>query len=344
MLEKPDVHEEELIGMLLAEYGVRGKTIAFLPLGADLNTAVYCVQSIEGAKYFLKLRRGEFNPAAVEVPKYLYDIGIPQIIPPIAAKSGLLSVEFPPFRTTLSRYVSGKDGFEKKLSDRQWVEFGAALKKFHTAVIPPAITAGIPRETFSPRWRDIVRLSLQRVRTETFPEPVAAKMAAVLKNKGGETIALVERTERLAGMLQKNPPAYILCHADIHGWNLLLADEEAFYMVDWDTLIFAPKERDLMFIGDGLEGNGRTPREEEALFYQGYGPTRIDPIAIAYYRYERVLEDIAVYCGQLLNSVSGGEDREQAFLFFSSIFLPDSPLAIAYAADTAVNGGINNIP
>jgi len=229
--------------------------------------------------------------------------------------------------------VEGHNGFEKSLSDQQWVEFGAALKRFHTADIPMAITSSIQREKFSPQWRDTVKMFLERIEEETFDEPVAVEMAAFLKIKGGETLELVKRAEQFAQMLQEQPPEFILCHADIHAWNLLIDDNDTFYMVDWDTLIFAPKERDLMFVGGGLGGNGHTPQEEEALFYQGYGQTQIDPIAMAYYRYERIIEDIAVYCGQIFLSDEGGEDREQSLEYLKSIFLPNSTIEIACQSD-----------
>jgi spectinomycin phosphotransferase len=124
-----------------------------------------------------------------------------------------------------------------------------------------------------------------------------------------------------------------LCHADIHAWNLLIADDDALYMVDWDTLIFAPKERDLMFIGGGLGGNGRTPQEEETLFYQGYGPANINQIALAYYRYERIIEDIGVYCQQIFLSDEGREDRPQAVEYLKSNFRPNGTIAVACQSD-----------
>jgi spectinomycin phosphotransferase len=204
---------------------------------------------------------------------------------------------------------------------------------FHTADIPSTITSGIQREKFSPQWRDTVKMFLERIKEEIFNEPVAVEMAAFLKIKGDETLELVKRAERFAQMLQEQPPEFILCHADIHAWNFLIDDNGTFYMVDWDTLIFAPKERDLMFVGGGLGGNGHTPQEEEALFYQGYGQTQIDPIAMAYYRYERIIEDIAVYCGQIFLSDEGGEDRKQSLEYLKSNFLPNSMIEMACQSD-----------
>ena len=98
--------------------------------------------------------------------------------------------------------------------------------------------------------------------------------------------------------------------------------------------ILAPKERDLMYAGGGQFGKARLPVEEERLFYRGYGQTPIDPDALAYYGYERIVEDIAVYCEQLLRSNAGGVDREQALRYLMSNFEPKGTIEIAYRADT----------
>jgi spectinomycin phosphotransferase len=154
-----------------------------------------------------------------------------------------------------------------------------------------------------------------------------------LKIKKDETLELIGRTEQYAQMLLEQRPKFILCHADIHGWNLLIDNNEALYIVDWDTLIFAPKERDLMFIGGGLGDSGYTPQEEETMFYQGYGRTDINQIAIAYYRCERIIEDIAVYCEQIFLSDEGGEDRKESLENVKSNFLPNGTIEMAYQSN-----------
>jgi spectinomycin phosphotransferase len=333
MLEKPDLEDEKITNCLKQEYGLAVTGIAFLPLGADLNTAVYRATTRNETTYFVKLRRGEFDEAAVAVPKYLNELGIKQIIPPLTSQSGQLCVSLPPFKVILYPYVVGHDGYERPLSDQQWVEFGAALKSFHMAAIPSAITNSIRRESFSPWWRETVKMFLERIENEAFAEPVAAETAAFLQSKRKETLDLVQRAEWLAQQLQAQSPEFILCHADIHAWNLLITENDALYMVDWDTLIFAPKERDLMFVGGGLGGHGRSPQEEETLFYQGYGQSEINQIALAYYRYERIIEDIAVYCKQLLLSDEGGADRPQSLENVKSNFRPNGTIAIARHSD-----------
>jgi spectinomycin phosphotransferase len=80
-------------------------------------------------------------------------------------------------------------------------------------------------------------------------------------------------------------------------------------------------------------GAERTPQEEETLFYRSYGQTQIDPIALAYYRYERIIEDIAVFCEQIFLTDEGGDDREQSFHSLRSNFLPNNTIEIAYQSD-----------
>jgi spectinomycin phosphotransferase len=333
MLTKPKLEDAEISKCLQDAYGLMVKEILFLPLGADLNTAVYRVTTNHAADYFLKLRRQEFNEATVLVPKHLADLGIKQVIAPLATQAGNLWASLASFQVILYPYIEGNNGIEAKLSDHQWIEFGATLKRFHTANIPPEIASDVRRETFSSKWRETVKRFLGRIENEVFGEPVASEMALFLRSKSREVLKIVRRAEDLACLLQRQSLEYILCHADIHGWNLFIAQDGALYVVDWDTLLFAPKERDLMFIGAGIGDSGRTPLEEEALFYKGYGQTNINQAAIAYYRYERVIEDIGVYCEQIFLSDEGGEDRIQSFEYLKSIFLPNGPIERACEFD-----------
>jgi spectinomycin phosphotransferase len=333
MLEKPDLHDEQIIACLQNEYGLRAVQVAFLPLGADRDTAVYRAVADDETPYFVKLRQGVFDETSVALPKCLSDQGIVQIIAPLATKAGQLWTNLDAFRLILYPFVEGHDGYEIDLSDRHWVDFGAALKRIHTAAVPPALIRRIQQETFSPQWREIVKTFLGRVEDEAFDDPAAGKLAALLRARHDQILDLVGRAERLARALLSRPLEFILCHSDIHAGNILMDANGAFYIVDWDNPILAPKERDLMFVGGGQMGAGHTPQEEETLFYRGYGQTQIDPTALAYYRYERIIEDIAVFCEQIFLTDEGGKDREQSFLYLASNFVPNGVLEIAYRSD-----------
>ena len=51
-------------------------------------------------------------------------------------------------------------------------------------------------------------------------------------------------------------------------------------MVDWDGLLLAPRERDLMFVAG----------EEWTRFLEGYGPAALDRTVLAYYRAARAAD------------------------------------------------------
>ncbi|MEO8391703.1 MAG: aminoglycoside phosphotransferase family protein [Chloroflexota bacterium] len=334
MLEKPALEDAEIVACLRDQYRLEIVEVTFLPLGADANTAVYRVVAADQTPYFLKLRSGAFDEASVLLPRFLHEQGIPQIIAPIATTSGQLWGHLDAldgFKVLLSPFIEGQNGWDVDLSDRQWIEFGAALKAVHIAQVPPTLISRVPRETYSPKWREIVRGFQAQVEQETFADPISAELAALLKDKRPVIDDLISRAERLGQMLQSNPPETVICHADLHMGNLLITATGDFYIVDWDTPILAPKERDLMFIGGGI---GRLDSAQEiALFYQGYGQTQIDPVALAYYRYERIIEDIAAYCQQLFLSDEGGQDREQGLHQLSGQFLPDDVIEVAYRTD-----------
>ena len=247
--------------------------------------------------------------------------------------TGRLWADLDAFKVILYPFVEGRDGYEAVLTERQWIELGAALRRIHALQVPSALARRIRRETYSPQWREMVKGFLARVEQGGFDEPVAARVAALLRDRRDQILDLVGRAGRLARALEARPREFVLCHSDLHAGNVLVDPGGALYLVDWDEPILAPRERDLMYPGGGQGFVGRTPGEEERLFYRGYGPAEVDPAALAYYRYERIVQDIAVFCQQLLSSDGGGRDREQSLRYLASNFAPRGTIEIAYGSD-----------
>ena len=329
MLEKPDLPDRLIISQLQQAYELRVSQLSFLPVGADVNTAVYRVVTLEETAYFLKLRKGSFDDISVTVSLFLRAQGNQAIIAPLETVAGQPWASLGDFKMILYPYVEGQDGYEVELSEGQWRVFGAALRGVHTAQVPPALGRLIPRESFSPKGRELVNLFQVQVGRESFEDPTAAKLAAFMQAKRGEISLLVEKAEDLANALQARSLELVLCHADIHAGNLLLGANAALYIVDWDNPIFSPKERDLALIGGSAIWNSD---QIEALFYDGYGQAEIDPLALAYYRYERIIQDISAFCQQLLLTRDGGKDREQSLMYLTSQFLPEHEVELAFAS------------
>jgi len=56
------------------------------------------------------------------------------------------------------------------------------------------------------------------------------------------------------------------------------------FVIDWDEVMLAPKERDFIFI--------REPQADA--FWEGYGQREIDWILLSYFLWERVMQDVIV--------------------------------------------------
>jgi spectinomycin phosphotransferase len=326
---EPDLPAERLVAFVGQRWGVVATGVRFLPIG-DVLSAHYRVEA--GRPYFLKLRRGGLAEAPVAVPRLLAEQGIRYVIAPLLTRTGRLIAELDGYAATLCRYVEGRTGFQRDLSDSDWIELGAALRAVHAARLPAALADRLPREDYCPRWREAALRFLDGTAVATAPgDPVAAGLAALLAEQAGVIRHLAERAGRLAGVLRARPPPPVLCHSDIHAGNVPICHTGAghrLHVIDWDEPVLAPKERDLMFIGAGVGGRWNRPREAE-LFYQGYGPADVDPAAIAYYRHERIVVDVVQFCREILLPGTPAADRERALAKLASAFGPGSVTEIA---------------
>jgi len=333
VLEKPNIEDERISACLQADYGLRISLIAFLPLGGDLSTAVYRVVGEAGTPYFCKLKRGVFDEVSVQLPRFLSEQGIAQIIPPLLTNTGALWAELDEFHLILFPFVEGTSGFEVELSERQWADFGAALQQIHATRLPPSLRHKIRKESYLPERRDICRNILARLDEETFDDPVTMGLAAFLLPRHAMVLDLIGRAERLARTLASRPVDIVLCHSDIHPGNLFLDSKGSLFIVDWDYPILAPKECDLMFIGGGQGFVARTAQEEETFFYRAYDRSSLDPLALAYYRCERNLYDMSVECTRIFSSTLGQQDRTRSLEIITWLFLPESSIEIALRAE-----------
>jgi spectinomycin phosphotransferase len=279
------------------------------------------------------LRSGAFDETTIIIPKFLHERGIQSVIAPLPTCSQTLWASLDNFKVMVFPFVEGRDGYEITLSDRHWIDFGRALKALHTIQLPPSVMNHIPQEQYSDKWREKVKWFQALIEDKQFDEPVVVKLAAFLKRKKDVVSELVRRAECFAAVLQTQSHPFVLCHADIHAGNVFIDTDSRLYIVDWDTLTLATKERDLMFIGGGLFANHRSAEEEERLFYQGYGQTEINPIVRAYYRYERIVQDIVAYCEELLLTDEGGADRENGLRQLMNQFQSNGVIEMAYRSE-----------
>lgn len=334
MLEPPAIPQATIIAHLRQAYPLPIQKIEFLPIGWDSSTAVFRAQAEDGGDWFVKLRQGPFDSLTVEIPWFLVEQGMREIIPPLRGASGALWTRMgTEYTVVVYPFIEGKDGYEVQPSQRQWTQFGAALRRIHAPGLPAALEVRLPREDFSHGFRDEVLRYQSQAETGPFYDAAAEAVAQGMRANRGKIDHLVARANELARALQASAPRFTLCHADIHAGNLHLTPGGSLYIVDWDFPMFGLKERDLGLIGGC--GAWRDP-QSVAQFYAGYhgeAPVEIDLAALTYYRFERILADLTAYGEQLFLTPEGGENRAQSVIYFQEQFEAGNEVDLAIKGD-----------
>lgn len=327
MLKKPDIADDTIVEVLRNSFGIGISQVSFLP-GGYITSAAYRLTAENNDRYFLKLQQGDFDEIAVAVPSFLHTHGIWQVLAPIETADHTLWVHKHSFDWILYPFFDGKTGFEIELSKVQWMALGQTMRAIHATVLLAGLVERIPREDYAPKLRNRVRAFHQQAGKTSYDDPIAADFAELWKAKRDEIGCMVDRAEQLADTLQKREIKPVLCHSDLHARNILIRADGEMAIVDWDAPILAPKERDLMFIGGGVGGIWNNP-EEVDWFYQGYGQTEVDLIALAYYRYERIVTDIAE-CSDQIFGMQGSEQDRRKRLRLGEQFRPDNVVDMAH--------------
>ncbi|GAB3350137.1 aminoglycoside phosphotransferase family protein [Micromonospora halotolerans] len=300
MIDKPDVDERLLAAEVAAAWGVDIAELVFMPVGLDGEAWAYRVDTSDGERYFLKMRRGEYTRAAVLLPGFLRAQGIRQVVAPIERPDGGISRGFGEHRLLLYPFHDGGSLWGRGLTDRQWIEYGEFLGRLH-AVTPSAdIAAVLPAEA----WRSSAGERLRALGEQAAASEV---LGAFWDRYGTALHRLSETVDDLASRVTHG--RHVVCHADIHPGNLIADGDGPLHVVDWDAPILAPRERDLMFVFSQDFGDHPINARRAELFRRGYGPLEPDQTTLAYYRSERHLDDAAVFLRSILHSGASPESR-----------------------------------
>lgn len=311
-------------------FGLTPVKLDLLPLGADVDSILYRMLAVDGQWYFMKLRSGlGFSPASLFVPAHLHKREVPGIMAPLETISGKLWVVVDQWAVTVYPFVTGRDGGEGGLTPEQWHTFGTIMRQVHDCPLPPHIERLLRRDSFVPRRRDVID-ELDRLASGGVPSDSVQRALAAFWQRQRNTIwTLVQRIDKLGPEYRDRPLKYVLCHADMHPWNVLVDEAEDIWLIDWDDVTLAPKERDLMFAVGGIGRDG-VGRDQTASFLAGYGKADIDVKLLAYYRAARAIEDIAAFGEEACFLTDQTEEaRRRALRWLISLFEPGRIVDIA---------------
>jgi spectinomycin phosphotransferase len=332
MREQPDIPETPLRACLQEQYGLTPITLDFLSLGLDYNAGVYRVVSEYGTPYLLKVKSGSLYEPGCLVPRYLSDQGITSVVAPFPTRNNALWTRLEDWTVIVYPFIDGDTSWTG-MTDEQWKEVGSTFKRIHQVILPPSGFESLRKETFDPTEyaRSVRALETQHVHLQSGGSASERALCSSWMAHQSTIHTVVASLEKLAKVLQERSGPYVICHADLHPANLLRDQAGHVFVIDWDEVMLAPKERDFLFVKEApVDGSARF---DAPPFFQGYGQTEIDWIALTYYRYERVVQDL-IECAQrvFFRDDLGEETRADAVQLFREVLAEGGEIDAAYAA------------
>ena len=214
--------------------------------------------------------------------------------------------------------------FTDKDASRLRKETGAFVAHLHRVGRTEYAKLALPMEDFS-RFQDE---SIDIIRMDNRQQncPLINELCDFLSVWRRELECLIAAAQKLAGRLRSEKLDYVLCHGDIHEANVLVSRDGEHFIVDWDNVILAPKERDLTFFhGDALLD-----------YLDGYFgndiPRSINQAVVDYYVFEWALQEIVDYGTRILFDARFDSDgRIDAWEQFQALFAPGGDVEVALA-------------
>jgi spectinomycin phosphotransferase len=313
--------------IILREYGFSTANIEELNIGLDVNTMVFKVSSIAQKQYFLKIRSKSFSESSINIPFWLSrKAGLSNIINPVETMDKKLYVKKSSSYIMMYPYINGKSGWDVTLTKEQFFEFGRFMHKLHSVKLPNNYLKTISMDKYNRKYIEMIKKYLKNYKKTSYNDSIIMDFITALEinqSKINDIICYLENTVNKISCEN-----VCLCHGDIHAGNLLFSGNDL-YIVDWDTLVLASKEKDLMYIGGGI-GNKWNKNDDIEYFYRGYGQEiEIDKNLLKYYRYKRIIQDIYYFVKEINDLKYGNERRNICLGIFKSQFEPNNVVEVA---------------
>jgi len=325
MLTPPaDLPEAALLAAVDREWGLTVDEIRYQPLGFgshhwaatrgpqrwfvtvdELDTK----QDAEGESLDAAYRRLR---AALATARALQDHGHPYPVAPIAARDGAPVVRLGArFAVAVYPFVAGR-GFD-------WGDFD---EPGHREAVLELVIAlhGAPEEIrrhaliddFAVPHRDELSAVLRAPDATADHGPYARPAAALLADHAAAAQDLLDRYDALVEAIRADSARMVLTHGEPHRGNTMLT-ATGWRLIDWDTALVAPPERDLWLLDPG---DGSVLRAYERT--TGVQP---QPAALALYRLRWDIADIAVDLSRFVRPHTGTADDAKSWRILQSLVI-----------------------
>lgn len=296
MQSRPDDLPDAVVAAAVSDgWKLPRTTAAYLPVGYGSHH--WAVEDEAGGRWFASVDvlagddpEAAFGrlAAALGVAATARDAGLTFVVAPVRTPDGAVLRRLPgAYALALYPHVDGEaGGFNDALTPDDSAELAGLLCSLHS--LPHAADTGAGYETFAIPGRDRIQAALSEVTdADGWPGPYGERLRALLARNGDHVDRALRDHDRLVAAAGLQTDRMVLTHGEPHPGNLIRTPD-GLAVVDWETALLAPPERDVWLL------DARTGGEASAEYAVRSGRS-LDAGLLARYRLAWSLADLAVY-------------------------------------------------
>jgi spectinomycin phosphotransferase/16S rRNA (guanine(1405)-N(7))-methyltransferase len=251
--------------------------------------------------------------AALTTARTLREAGLEFVVAPLPTRSGdIVQPVGTDFALAVYPYVEGEaHPWGPYRSRRERLAVLDRLVALHDAPANARETAC--REDFVVPQREQLVAGLAERDTPWTGGPLSEPARDALTARAGAVAQALDRYDELVFVVERQGERMVLTHGEPHRGNTIATDRGV-VLIDWDTALVAPPERDLwMLVG------------EEPRILRDYAARRgvdTNPAALDLYRLGWDLTEISIYVGQLRRPHRDDADTRTAWTALAHILDP----------------------
>lgn len=291
----PDLSDSAVAAAASERWGLPPLTAAYRPVGYGSHH--WSLEAAAGARWFASVdvldgqdpdeSFGRLS-AAFETAAAARDSGLSFVVAPLRTCGGDVLTRLGGYALAVYPHVEGRfGGFGDSLAAAEAGELVAMLRRLHEVEVERP-GDDIRMETFEIAGR--VRLEAtfgEAAVAEGWPGPYGEALRRLLDRHRDDVDRVLREHDRLVATAGPQTERLVLTHGEPHPGNLVRG-KDGLMLIDWDTALLAPPERDLWLVD--ARADGRASAEYAALTGRPVVPELLERYRLAW-----SLADLVVY-------------------------------------------------
>ena len=261
--EPDDLDRAALVSALERHWGIDAARIGYLPVG--FGSYHWEAVAGDGSRWFVTADDLQTSDAGREADDVFAaldrafrtaatlhsDAGLEFVLAPVPSRGGpVLRRLDSRYAIHVERYVEGIAGmsgeFERAEQRRR---MGTLIGRVHAASdrVSPGLAG---RERFALPGHEVLEQALARLDEPWEHGPFGEPTRELLRAHASDVRDRLRAHDRLAAQVRDDPRAWVVTHGEPHSANVIEDRDGDLWLVDWDTTLVGPRERDLWMILD----------------------------------------------------------------------------------------------